>query len=83
MPKYVTEAICPNRTKGYSTGCLPIQVNIRKVATKIQKVAWERGRKEFDSFLDTFSNGIKNKTRIAATRAITPPSLLGIDRRIA
>lgn len=77
------EAICPSRTKGCSTGWLPIHVRMKNVATRIQKVAWERGRKELDSFLDVFSSGIKNSTSIAATSAITPPSLLGMDRRIA
>ena len=49
-PKYVTEAICPRTTNGYSTGCLPIQVSIRKVDTSIQKAACESGRNELDSF---------------------------------
>ena len=81
--KYSTEAICPRRTYGYSTGWLPIHVNTRKVATKVQKVACERGRKEFDSFLEVLRRGIKNKTSMAATSAITPPNFLGIERRIA
>jgi len=83
MLKYITEAICPKRTKGYSTGCLPIQVKIRNVDTKTQKVAWERGRKEFDSFLEVFKRGIRNKTSIAAIRAITPPNFFGIERSMA
>ena len=81
--KYATEAICPKTTNGYSTGCLPIQVNMKNVATNTQKVACERGRNEFDSFLDVFKRGRRNNTRMAAIKAITPPNLLGIDRRIA
>lgn len=49
-PKYVAEATCPSTTKGYSTGCLPIQVRIRNVATRSQNAAWESGRNELDSF---------------------------------
>lgn len=82
-PKYVREATCPNTTNGYSTGCLPIQVSIRNVATRIQKAACDSGRNEFDSFLEVFSKGKRNNTKIAATSAITPPNLLGIDRSIA
>lgn len=82
-PKYVIEAICPSTTNGYSTGCLPIQVNIRNVATSIQKAACDNGRNEFDSFCEVFKIGSKNRTRMAAMRAITPPNLLGIDRRMA
>ena len=82
-PKYVAEAICPSTTNGYSTGCLPIQVSIRNVATSIQKAACDRGRNEFDSFWEVFSNGRRNSTKIAATRAITPPNFLGIDRSMA
>lgn len=33
--------------------------------------------------LDVCSRGIKIRIRIESTRARTPPSLLGIDRRIA
>lgn len=82
-PKYAAEATCPRTTNGYSTGCFPIQVNMRNVATKIQNVACDKGRKELDSFFEVLRNGIKNNTSMAATNAITPPSLLGIDRSIA
>ena len=82
-PKYVIEATWPSTTNGYSTGCLPIQVRIRNVATKTQKDICERGRKEFDSFFEVFSKGRRNNTKMAAINAITPPSLLGIDRSIA
>lgn len=81
--KYVAEATCPRATNGYSTGCFPIQVSIKNVATKTQKVACENGRKEFDSFLEVLRNGIRKRTKIAATKAITPPNFLGMDRSIA
>lgn len=56
---------------------------MRKVATSNQKAACDSGRKELDSFFEVFRRGIKNRTSMAATRAITPPNLFGIDRRIA
>jgi len=81
--KYSNDATCPISTNGSSTGWLPIHVKTKKVATRTQKVAWDSGRNELDSFLDVLRRGIKNKTNIAATSAITPPSLLGMDRKIA
>lgn len=58
-------------------------MSIKNVATRTQNAACESGRKEFDSFCDVFRNGIRNSTRIAATKAITPPSFLGMDRKMA
>jgi len=77
------EAICPIIMNGYSTGCLPIQVSTMNVAISIQNIIWERGRKADESFFDVCRKGIRNQTRIEASRAITPPNFLGIDRRIA
>ena len=81
--KYSAEATWPKKTNGYSTGCLPIHVRIKKVATSVQKAACDNGRKDLDSFFEVFSSGIKNSTKMAATSAITPPSFFGMDRRMA
>lgn len=81
--KYMIDATCPRNTYGYSTGCLPIHVSIKKVATRVQNAACDRGRKDLDSFFDVFSMGIRKSTSIAATSAMTPPNFLGIERSIA
>lgn len=36
IEKYESDAICPIVVNGYSTGCPPIHVRIRRLAIKIQ-----------------------------------------------
>lgn len=61
----------------------PIQVKIATSATRAQNRSWVRGRKVRPRCLDVWSRGTSKSTRMDASRARTPPSLLGIDRRIA
>lgn len=71
-------------TKGSSTGRAPIHVNKKKVITKIQnntcffKLNWFPW-----IFFLFFINGRNIKIKIDINNAITPPNLLGIDRKIA
>lgn len=81
--KYMIDANCPMMIYGCSTGCPPIHVSVNRSATKIQKMHWLIGRNIMLRCLDVWSAGISTKIRIERTRARTPPSLLGIDRRIA
>lgn len=81
--KYKTEAICPIIMKGCSTGIPPIQVRMATSATRAQKSSWERGRKIRPRCFEVCSRGITMSTIIEKSNASTPPSLLGIDRRIA
>jgi hypothetical protein len=74
--------IWPVISYGYSTGLAPIQVRIRKLMDKNQNVIFCKGLNLLD-ILFCFLNGMIAMMRIDMTRAITPPSLLGIDRRIA
>lgn len=69
--------------KGCSTGWPPIHVRIRRLATRIQYSIWEIGRNIRLRCFDVCNKGIRARIRIERTRAITPPSLLGIERRIA
>lgn len=77
------EASWPIMMKGCSTGWLPIHVRIVRLATKVQNRSWERGRKVIARCLDLWRRGIRNRISTDAARARTPPSLLGIERRIA
>lgn len=68
---------------GCSTGWLPTQVRMRRLATSVQNRICDRGRNVIERSLDTCSKGIRNRTRTEAASANTPPSLFGMDRRIA
>lgn len=68
---------------GCSTGWLPTHVRIIRLATRIQKRSWESGRKAIVRCLDLCRRGLRNKISTEAARASTPPSLLGIERRMA
>ena len=68
--KYRTDASCPMVIYGCSTGCPPIHVSVSRSATRAQNRHW-------------CSRGIRARIRIEKARASTPPSLLGIDRKIA
>lgn len=56
---------------------------MRRFAIKIQKRVWEMGRNIKLRCLDVWRNGIARRIRMEANRASTPPSLFGIDRRMA
>lgn len=68
---------------GCSTGWPPIHVRMRRSATRIQYRVWVIGRKVRLRCFEVWRNGRKAKIRIERTRATTPPSLLGMERRIA
>lgn len=72
-----------NDDEGCSTGWLPIQVRIRRLATRSQNRVWESGRKVIVRCLDLWRKGIRKRMRTEAARASTPPSLLGMERRMA
>ena len=69
--------------EGFSTGCPPIHVRVNKLATSTQNRHWLSGRNIMLRCLAVWRWGIRAKIRIDMASAITPPSLLGIDRRIA
>lgn len=75
--------IWPRRINGSSTGCLPIQVSIRNTVVRSQNRVCDAGRNVLACFLEVCSRGTKNKTSIDASRAITPPSFFGMERRMA
>lgn len=77
------DATCPIIIKGYSTGCPPIQVSVNRSATRIQNKHWLSGRNIMLRCLETWRMGSNMRIRIEKTKARTPPSLLGTDRRIA
>lgn len=68
---------------GCSTGMPPIQVRISTFAIRVQNRIWERGRNVRLRCLEVCRKGTRARTKIEARRASTPPSLLGMDRRIA
>lgn len=70
-------------TKGGSAGIIPNQVNKIKSAIKNQKTSRPRGEKTTPPTQRGVRKGYKNKTRIDIKRPITPPNLLGIERRMA
>lgn len=77
------DASCPMIVNGCSTGCPPIHVRIKRFATKIQYRIWVIGRKVRLRCFEVWRNGRKARIRIDMTRATTPPSLFGIERKIA
>lgn len=80
--KYIVVSTCPVGVYGSSTGRAQVHVNRITVFVTIQNITWLIGQncvpRNFDLFV-----GIINKIAIGIARAITPPSLLGIDCRIA
>ena len=69
--------------KGCSTGWLPTQVRMRRLATRSQNRSWENGRNVMVRCLDLWRNGIRRRISTEAASASTPPSLFGIERRMA
>lgn len=68
---------------GCSTGWPPIHVSVRRSATRIQNRTWLMGRNIMLRCLDMWRRGMMASTRIDITRARTPPSLFGMERRMA
>lgn len=83
MLKYRRDAIWPIITKGCSTGIPPIHVRIKTSATRSQKRNCVKGRKVLARCLEVWRIGTSIRTRIENRRAKTPPSLFGIERRMA
>jgi len=81
--KYMMDAVWPIVMKGYSTGWPPIHVSVNRSATRVQNRIWVMGRNPMLCCFDRWRVGIIIRIRMESTRARTPPSLLGIDRRIA
>lgn len=52
-------------------------------AIKVQKTIWASGRKAMVWWLAEWRIGTANSTRMEANSAMTPPSLFGMDRRMA
>ena len=70
-------------TNGCSTGMPPIQVRMATSATRVQNKNCVIGRNVRPRCLDVWRIGTTIRTRIENRRARTPPSLFGIDRRMA
>lgn len=68
---------------GSSTGIPPIHVRIATFAMSAQNRNWVIGRNVRLRWLDVWRMGTTIRTKMEARRARTPPSLLGIERRIA
>ena len=83
MLKYRAEATWPMMTKGCSTGMPPIHVRIITSATSSQNRNCVTGRNVMPRCFEVWRIGTSIRTRIENSRARTPPSLLGIDRRMA
>ena len=74
---------CPIRINGSSTGRAPIHVRMKDVLMKIQNKFFLLGEKWFLRKAGEEVKGRDMRMRMEATKAITPPSLFGIERRIA
>lgn len=83
MEKYRMEASCPMVMNGCSTGWPPIHVRVKRSATNSQNKHWLSGRNIMLRCFEVWSSGTIARIMMDSTRANTPPSLLGIDRRIA
>lgn len=77
------EASCPIIIRGSSTGWPPIQVSTIIVEIKAQNKVLVIGRKAIVRCREVWRLGIRKRTKIENRRAKTPPSLLGMERRMA
>lgn len=77
------EASCPIMINGCSTGCPPIHVRMSRFAANTQYRVWVIGRNIRLRCLEVWRKGRRARIRIDMIRANTPPSLLGMDRRMA
>lgn len=78
--KYSRVKLFPIDSNGGSTGLAPIQVNTKKILTNDQNLSFDIGLNFLVLFL---IRGKSKNTLMEASRATTPPSLEGIDRRMA
>ena len=62
---------------------MPIHVRRMQEVIKNQNTTWFTGKKAFPRRVVGCVKGRVRRTKMAANIAITPPSLLGIDRKIA
>lgn len=69
--------------KGCSTGIPPIQVRMATSAIRVQNRSWVMGRKVSARHLEECRMGTSIRIRMEAKSARTPPSLLGMERRMA
>ena len=67
----------------FSAGRAPIQVNRITVLIMNQKLIWLKGLNWFPFKLIFWENGRIIRIAIEATKAMAPPNLLGIERRMA
>jgi len=81
--KYNIVRICLSCTKGSSTGQDPKNVKIKNTLIKPQYIILLRGYILVGLNLFFIEKGKEIKIIIDINKAITPPSLLGIERRIA
>ena len=72
----------PNVSNGGSTGFPPIHVSRAQVAMKVQNRSCAGGQKASLWRAVCGVRGRKNRMKMAKNMARTPPSLLGMDRRI-
>jgi hypothetical protein len=80
--KYVTLVSFLISSNGLSICLAPPHVRIKNEDTIDQKTIFFWGLNLHDDHL-IFVIGLKNRIRILRTNAKTPPSLLGIERKIA
>jgi len=81
--KYIVVKICPIVMKGASTGRAPIHVKSTVDVIRVQNMHLFRGYIEVDRSFIMCVMGMDIRIRIDITRAITPPILFGMDRRMA
>lgn len=77
------DATWPIVINGSSTGCPPIHVRTSALAVIDQNSICVSGRNMFVRWGVLWVSGIINRMAIDITKAKTPPSLLGMDRRMA
>lgn len=81
--KYRVVKIWPSHSNGSSTGRPPIHVRRAALDAIDQNRSWLGGKNAVPFMVGRLMRGRANRMRIAANIATTPPSLFGIDRRIA
>ena len=81
--KYRMDATWPIIIYGCSTGMPPIHVRMTMSATRVQNKNCVIGRKVSPRCFEVCKIGTTISTKILNNNARTPPSLFGMDRRIA
>jgi hypothetical protein len=74
---------CPTVSNGSSTGRAPIHVRIITTLMKNQNKIFEAGCGAIVRNIPFCENGRMARIKIDIRRATTPPSLFGIERKIA